>query len=65
MTRPTLMSYTATDQDLAETAADLFEVVKSGKVKIPVMQRYALKDVASAHRDLESRKTTGATVLLP
>ncbi len=65
VTRPTLMSYTATDQDLAETAADLFEVVKSGKVKIPVMQRYALKDVASAHRDLESRKTTGATVLLP
>ena len=65
VTRPTLMSYTATAEDLAETAADLFEVVKSGKVKIPVRQRYALGDVIAAHRDLESRKTTGATVLLP
>ncbi|MDP9138746.1 MAG: zinc-binding dehydrogenase, partial [Pseudomonadota bacterium] len=65
VTRPTLMSYTASEQDLADTSADLFEVVKSGKVKIPVRQRYALRDVVSAHRDLESRKTTGATVLLP
>jgi NADPH2:quinone reductase len=39
--------------------------VKSGKVKIPVNQRYALKDAAQAHRDLESRKTTGTTILLP
>jgi NADPH2:quinone reductase len=65
VTRPTLMSYTATDKDFQETARDLLAVVKSGKVKIPVNQRYALKDAAQAHRDLESRKTTGTTVLLP
>lgn len=65
VTRPTLMSYTATDEDFRETAGDLVEIVKSGKVKIPVNQRYALADAAQAHRDLESRKTTGSTVLLP
>ena len=65
VTRPTLMSYTATDADFRETADDLVEIVKSGKVKIPVNQRYALADAAQAHRDLESRKTTGSTVLLP
>lgn len=65
VTRPTLMSYTATDEDFRETADDLVEIVKSGKVKIPVNQRYALADAAQAHRDLESRKTTGSTVLLP
>jgi NADPH:quinone reductase len=65
VTRPTLMSYTASDKDFQETARDVVEIVKSGKVKIPVNQRYALKDAAQAHRDLESRKTTGTTVLLP
>jgi NADPH:quinone reductase len=65
VTRPTLMSYTATDADLKETADDLVEMVKSGKVKIPVNQRYALADAAQAHRDLESRQTTGTTVLIP
>lgn len=65
VTRPTLMTYVADDADLQETAADLFEVVKSGKVKIPINQRYKLKDVVQAHRDLESRKTTGTTILLP
>ena len=65
VTRPTLMAYTASEKDRAETAADLFDVVKSGKVRIAVGQRYPLKDVAAAHRDLEGRKTTGATVLLP
>jgi NADPH:quinone reductase len=65
VTRPTLMTYTASDADLRETAGDLVEMVKSGKVKIPVNQRYALADVVQAHRDLESRKTTGTTVLLP
>jgi len=58
VTRPTLMTYTATDADLKETAGDLIEMVKSGKVKIPVNQRYALADAAQAHRDLEARKTT-------
>jgi NADPH:quinone reductase len=65
VTRPTLMTYTAGDADLAETAADLVDMVKSGKVKIPINQRYALADVVKAHRDLEARKTTGTTVLIP
>jgi NADPH2:quinone reductase len=65
VTRPTLMSYTASDADLKETADDLVAMVASGKVKIPVNQRYALADAVQAHRDLESRKTTGTTILLP
>ncbi len=65
VTRPTLMTYTATDWDLKETADDLVAMVASGKVKIPVNQRYALADAVQAHRDLESRKTTGTTILLP
>ena len=65
VTRPTLATYTATDADFRETAGDVVEIVKSGKVKIPVNQRYALAQAADAHRDLEARKTTGATVLLP
>ena len=65
VTRPTLNTYTASDADLRETAQDLVDVVASGRVKIPVNQRYALADVVQAHRDLESRKTTGTTVLLP
>jgi NADPH2:quinone reductase len=65
VTRPTLMSYTASEVELKETAADLVDMVKSGKVKIPVNQRYALAEAVQAHRDLEARKTTGTTVLLP
>ena len=65
ITRPTLMSYTASDADLKETADDLVAMVKSGKVKIPVNQRYALADAVKAHEDLESRRTTGTTVLIP
>jgi NADPH2:quinone reductase len=65
VTRPTLMTYTATDEDLKETADDLMAMVASGKVKIPVNQRYALADAVKAHEDLEARKTTGTTVLLP
>jgi NADPH:quinone reductase len=65
ITRPTLFSYTSTESDLAETAADLIDVVKSGAVKIPINQRYKLADVVQAHRDLEARKTTGTTVLIP
>ena len=48
-----------------ETANDLIDMVQSGKVKIPVNQRYALADVVQAHRDLETRKTTGTTVITP
>ena len=65
VTRPTLVTYTAKREDLEAGAAELFDVVKSGKVKIEINQTYALKDAAQAHRDLESRKTTGSTVLLP
>jgi len=65
VTRPILMAYTAADADLQETAEDLIGMVKSGKVKIPVNQRYALADAVKAHEDLENRRTTGTTVLLP
>jgi NADPH:quinone reductase len=65
VTRPTLMSYTASDADLKETADDLIAMVSSGKVRITVNQRYALADAVKAHEDLESRKTTGTTILIP
>jgi len=65
LTRPTLMTYVVHRELLEPMAAELFDVVGSGKVKIDVRQRYALSDVAQAHRDLEGRRTTGSTVLLP
>jgi NADPH:quinone reductase len=65
VTRPTLMTYTANPADLAESAAEVLEMVKSGKVRIVINQRYRLADAAKAHRDLESRKTTGTTILVP
>jgi NADPH2:quinone reductase len=64
-TRPTLFSYIAKRADLLKGAAELFDVVLKGQVKIEVNQRYALSDAAQAHRDLEARKTTGSTILLP
>src|SRR3954471_6390784 len=64
-TRPTLNTYAAKRADLLAIANDLFNVVASGKVKIPVNQKYALKDAQQAHRDLEARKTTGSTILIP
>lgn len=65
LTRPTLMTYVADDDALQANAADLFDMVASGKVRIEVNQRYGLADAAQAHRDLEARKTTGSTILLP
>jgi NADPH2:quinone reductase len=65
VTRPTLATYVAKREDLVTAANDLFDVVKKGIVKIEVNQTYPLKDAAQAHRDLEGRKTTGSTVLLP
>ena len=65
VTRPTLAHYTATRNELLELGAELFDVVSSGKVRIEVNQSYALVDVATAHRDLEARKTTGSTILVP
>jgi NADPH2:quinone reductase len=65
ITRPTLMTYTAKRADLLELGRELFDRVASGQVRIEVNQRYALRDAAQAHRDLEARKTTGSTILLP
>ncbi len=65
LTRPSLFTYTASRADLEASAAELFEAVRSGALAIEVNQTFALKETAEAHRALESRATTGATVLLP
>ncbi|MBX5454017.1 MAG: quinone oxidoreductase [Acidobacteriia bacterium] len=65
LTRPSLVTYTAKRSDLEATARDLFDVVMSGAVKIEINQTFPLAEAAAAHTALESRKTTGATVLLP
>lgn len=65
VTRPSLGAYTATRAELEASAKSLFKMVKSGKVKIAIDQRYPLAEAAQAHVDLESRKTTGQTVLVP
>jgi NADPH2:quinone reductase len=62
-TRPSLMAYTATHAELAANAAELFDMVASGRITIPVNQTYTLRDAAEAHRALEARRTTGSTVL--
>ena len=64
-TRATLFTHIATREATQVMADELFAIVGSGKVKIRIDQRYALKDVAQAHRDLEARKTTGSSVLIP
>jgi NADPH2:quinone reductase len=65
LTRPTLFTHIAKHEDCQAMARELFDKVTSGAVKIRIDQRFALEDVAEAHRTLEARKTTGATVLLP
>jgi NADPH2:quinone reductase len=65
VTRQTLFTHIATREATQAMADDLFAMVTSGKVKIRIDQRYALKDVAQAHRDMEARKTTGCSVLIP
>ncbi|HEX3538793.1 MAG TPA: quinone oxidoreductase [Stellaceae bacterium] len=62
LTRPTLNTYTASRQDLLTAARELFDVVQKGVVKLAINQTYPLRDAAQAHRDLQSRKTTGSTV---
>ncbi|HEY5306887.1 MAG TPA: zinc-binding dehydrogenase, partial [Casimicrobiaceae bacterium] len=64
-TRPTLFTYAATRPALLAMAEDMFKLVAAGKIKSDARQRFALKDAAAAHRALESRGTTGATVLIP
>ena len=65
LTRPTLFNYIATRSDLARGARELFDVVGSGVVRVEVGQMHPLSDAAHAHRDLEARRTIGATVLIP
>jgi NADPH2:quinone reductase len=65
VTRPTLNTYAAKREDLLTMAADLFAVVGSGAVKIPINQTYKLRDAAQSHRDLEGRATTGSSILVP
>jgi NADPH2:quinone reductase len=65
VTRPTLATHIASRADLVQRSNDLFDMVKSGKVKIETTGRYKLADAAKAHRDLEGRKTTGSVVLIP
>ena len=65
ITRPTMLTYTLTTEELQQSSDDLFARVLSGDVCIEINQRYALADVQQAHRDLEGRKTTGSTVLIP
>jgi NADPH2:quinone reductase len=65
VTRPTLATYIAARKDLVERSNALFDIVKSGKVKIETTGKYKLADAAQAHRDLESRKTTGSVILVP
>ena len=65
LTRPSLFAYIAERRDLDAAARELFAVMKSRKVKVRIGQRYALAEAASAHRDLEARRTTGSTVLVP
>ena len=65
VTRPILFDFISTRESLLDASNELFAVIGSGAVKINVNQRYALKDAAQAHIDLEARKTTGSTILVP
>jgi NADPH2:quinone reductase len=65
LTRPVLFHYIARPSELARGARELFDVVGSGRVKVRIGQEYALADAARAHRDLEARRTTGSTLLIP
>ena len=65
ITRPTMLTYNATTDELRQSSSDLFARVLHGDVRIEINQRYALANVQQAHRDLEGRNTTGSTVLQP
>ena len=65
LTRPTLFTYSATTEELRKSSEDLFARVLSGDVRVEINQRYALADVQQAHKDIEGRKTTGSTVIVP
>ncbi|MEH6635609.1 MAG: quinone oxidoreductase [Halioglobus sp.] len=65
ITRPTLLTYSATTDELRQSTQDLFSRVLSGAIQVEINQRYSLADIQQAHRDIEGRKTTGSTVILP
>jgi len=65
LTRPSLFAYSARGEDLLAMADELFAVVLSGQVKLSINQQFPLRDAAAAHRELEARRTTGSTVLIP
>ena len=65
LTRPTLFTYAARRSDLLAMASELFDLVVAGTLRVEINQRYALKDVAQAHRDLEGRRTSASSILLP
>jgi NADPH:quinone reductase len=65
ITRPTMLTYTATTGELRQSSDDLFARMQSGDIRIEIHQRYPLAEVEQAHRDLEGRRTTGSTVILP
>lgn len=65
ITRPTMLTYTATTEELRQSSEDLFARMQSGAVRVEIHQRYPLAEIGQAHRDLEGRKTTGSTVILP
>lgn len=65
VTRPSLVSYTASREELLQSAQDVFERVADGRLRVEIKQRYALEDIVQAHRDLEGRRTSGSTVIEP
>ena len=65
MTRPTLFHFISTRQPLVRAAQELFDLIARGVIKIQIGQTYELREAAKAHEDLEARRTTGSTVLLP
>jgi NADPH2:quinone reductase len=64
-TRPTLVTYTATRAEYEASAAAVFDLIAKGVLKVAINQRYPLAEAAQAHRELEARRTTGATILVP
>ena len=65
LTRPSIAHYTSTREELDEASQMLFEMVKSGKVKVELFKKYKLEDVIDAHKDLEGRKILGPAVIIP
>ena len=65
VTRPTMLSYTATEEELRQSSEDVFTKILAGDISVEINQRYPLAQVQQAHKDLQSRLTTGSTVLLP